>query len=244
MIRRSIKIISIDQLKKGVGRRVLIGLEDPIRAGLKAAKPDLIDSLVRAVSRNQVILGLQGQFAGDEMRDVQAHLGMTDTLSQGAIEEIIQVFRSAVELTNPRYTGKNITLGISLSNMQDQIANISLNRYTSDSSGQVIPWMHWLLKGGQVKAEIDFDLSANEEYKSRSGRALMYGEKTEDDKTFENGTGWNIDDYDRFAKGTNFLIDIVRDKTWLVEAREILINHLKSALKGKRARAPRTDIPF
>lgn len=205
------------ELKTEAARKLFPGM---LRRAAEAARPELIQALLEAFRRTIAIKGIFGENAGNEEEDAQAHLGLTDDMAQGALEEISEAIEETLEFSAITVRSGKVGFNITFNELTSAIAGISSGSYVSDSkSGSfTIPWMDWLLNGGSVDASIIFDDSEE----SRSGRAVMLE---------KNPFGsWDVDDYERFAENENFVIDALEDETWKSESFEIMVRYIEEEI--------------
>lgn len=219
-----VKITNLEKVKKQIKKKVSSDVFPKIlKSAENNAIPRLIEEFNDALERTEAFQGLLGVFAGDESRDAQAHLGLTSSFAEDAVEQIKDVIRDKVFRAEALGKTKDGVIGFKfgIRKLADDISNIPSATY---NSGDIeLPWLKWLLKGGSVDAEITFKISARESSirSSRSERALMIP------------TGdWNIDDYNRFSRNGNFVADALADEIWIANSEKIIIDEVKKALKN------------
>lgn len=170
---------------------------------------------------------MQLNYLGDESRDVPAHLGLSDSDAIDAAYEIMDIVRRDVVFNRIQKIDKGaIGFRMNTKNLIDSIRNV-------DSGNSDIPWMDWLLDGGNADAEIWFYkrplTSSQGEEISRSGRAIMreYG-----------GSGfWDIDDYYKFVEdgnSNNFVEEAFTKPEWREASEKLILDFIVKYFKEKR----------
>ena len=224
MAKIDIKLASLDNALNEIAgaftEDVLPGL---LKSAIVNIQDQLIEALIQSFERTIVIQGLLGTYAGDDTRDVQAHVGLPDDAAQLGVEEILQVIRNSLKVGPPRFRSggafskfskaKNVTFTIQIEQLTEDILGISSGGY--ESEGGNVEWIDWLINGGGTPGyNITFTGSNKFDGFSRTGRALM---------TTSFGIEWSVDDYGRFSEtGINFVEDALNDEEWLEDARQII----------------------
>jgi hypothetical protein len=219
-----LQLTNLNAVKKAIKKKIA---EEVFPKAMKTAQttaiPLLIDEFNESIRRTQAIQGLLGKYAGDEMKDAQAHLGLTNESAEQSVYEIEKIIGLYIQDTESLSKTQDGIIGFRFTtkNLADRILSIPSSTYNSTNGD--INWLEWLIRGGNVDAEISFKISNRESTLrvSRSERALMIG-----------GGDWNIDDYNRFAENGNFIADAILDEIWIAQSEKIIINEIKKALRN------------
>lgn len=198
----------------------------------EAAVDDIKTALVDALYRTRLFQGLISHSSFEE--DVAAHLGFEPAFQSLVMREMVEAIRGATDLgvMNVKNNQVIYNLIIEAKTLEENMSSITDNNYISYSSeyqATTIPWMEWLIAGmggDRIKASIYYNAGGIRRpggyLPSRSGRAVML--KTDDSSAASEDTpegttldvqaqsGWSIDDYNKFALGTNFVEDLLNDE--------------------------------
>jgi hypothetical protein len=218
-----LQLTNLNVVRKAIKKKMV---EDVLPKAMKIAQttaiPFLIDEFNEAIRRTQAIQGLLGKYAGDQFKDAQAHLGLTNEGAEQSVYEIEKMIGLYIQDTESLSKTQDGIIGFRFGtkNLADRILSIPSATYSSTNGD--VNWLEWLIRGGSVDAEISFKISNRESTLrvSRSERALMIG-----------GGDWNIDEYNRFSENGNFIADAILDEVWIVKSEKIIINEIKKALR-------------
>jgi hypothetical protein len=160
-------------------------------AAVKVRLGDVCESLIERSPEYISLLSaeLKGEFG---LRDPSARLN--DILS--AIKMGIRVDPVRVTLSGTKLSGGMVARMVQ--GDYRNLLSLAAAEYTSQPSGERIPWLDWLLVGGdQVKVfgyEVFTDLTEIQRSRSRSGLALM-----------KKGQGWRVPPWAAGYPANNFL---------------------------------------
>lgn len=168
-----------------IERDILVAFRDHLNIVFKQAAPGIRRRIVEAC--DGIIEGTK-EYASLVRGELMAELGLENPESRmaaviGRIKESVQVVAKPV-----RIVGKTLTGGITgelLREDFEDILSLAEASYVSQPSGAHIPWLGWLITGGDqilvFDHRITYDLTANQALRSRSGAALMIP-----------GSGWRV----------------------------------------------------
>lgn len=165
--------------------RILKGVRDVLDLALRHAAPAirseiavLVDGLIRRTPEYESLIGgdLMGELGlADPQRRVDAVLSK--------VREGVQVWSDTLRVVGRRIEG-GLHIGMLRSSYED-VLNLAEASYVSQSSGSEIPWLGWLVGGGDRVLVYDYDVEAvltpQQRARSRSKRALMF-----------KGSGWKV----------------------------------------------------
>jgi hypothetical protein len=177
--------------------------------------------IIRKIKSSDVWGAIAGEEAGSEERDLQAVLGIIDPNSRLAYLERALLRIITVKVIKGSRPG--IEIGVIKDSDVINLVSANFGQYVSGPSGEVIPWLEWLLLGdGHVSGyHIEFG-----RFKSRSGRARM-----------EEEGNWSIKPSLRafgIGSGENFLTEAFRDGELIRQIRDIVFPRLVQNLRGRR----------
>lgn len=230
--------INISKVKEDILKRVSRNiLPRVILDATPILKAGLVPLFLETINNTTVFKALRGEFDGDELYDVPAHLGLSTSSSYSAAQNIMESIENILlsqqvvtRTTKGRFGGTNaISFNISLENLAEQVKeNTNYSEYTSISKrGEfVIPWLEWLLDGGNVDGyEIVFDdgsYDANFFKNSRSGRAVM-----------DKGSGWSMPTNNFAIRGSNFIEEALTDSQWIINAQILIKETIEDLISSK-----------
>lgn len=172
--------------------------------------------------------GLIGDFAGDPDMDLQAQLGVPLDIVYDAYEEIGTVIELSLEVSKPiiNTSDKSISFNLDFPNINEYISNIPSNAYISNKSGENIPWISWLLFGGNVEGySIKYigygesgRLDKSIQLYSRTGRALMIND----------GGSWSTQDFLGFDEAQGIVSYILQDDKFVEGIENFMENCLRN----------------
>lgn len=227
----ALRIINLDDLKKQVTKAAMKKIEVIALEAIREAQPQLATAFIKAFRRTIVGQSLLGKSRSDPERDAAAHLGFYDDELSDIRQSIEDSLRDAIEIAPTRRRYNVFSFSIKSVDISEKLLEDVDGSYESD--GGTVPWLEWLIHGGQVDATILFDLSDKSKKYSRSERALMVGKGSRrKESRFANKHPWDIDEYGRFAKDENFVVDMTGDETWKAEAASIAFDAIARKLKG------------
>lgn len=221
-----IQITNTAEVNKAIGKIISVKVfPQVLKSAQLVLQDELKELLVDSFQRTLVIRSLQLDFIGDELRDVPAHLGLSDSDSVDIAYKILDLIKyNFVFNIIQKIDNGAIGFRINIENLLQEIRNL-------DTSESDIPWMDWLLDGGNADAEIWFvkkplSSAQGDEY-SRSGRAIM--------REFGGNGFWDIDEYHRFVEdgeSNNFVEEALNDQTWRNNARDLILNYIINYFKN------------
>lgn len=200
-----------------------------LNRAVRAAKQPMVDALLEAFKRTTVWKGLNGDYAGDDEKDIQAQLGLVNDIAQESLKEmeasIVESFdiRKIIALDEGHKLVGNIrgfhfAFNITSATLEGAIReSVTTPEYPSYRT--TIPWLD-ILFGLPVEynAQIEFALAGISGNKpSRSERAIMVNGGTWDSANFQ--SLWN-DGYD------NFIDAAINDILFLDDAEGILVQSI------------------
>ena len=204
----------VAEAKEGIRREALKQINRILRPTFDdVIRPEVKKLFLKAMSRNDIIRGIQGYFPEDEEKDIQAIFGLSDEDAEEAIQEMIRIVESSLQTefkvfypegkTQIRYTFRFFWEDLE-KNIREMESATYRYEYKETVFGRgggqysypyTVFWINWLLDGVSVDAELTFDDNSKglALAKTRSGRARMLRSST---------------DYWSWP-GTNFIEDIV-----------------------------------
>ena len=222
-----IRITNIKEVQNGIVKEAVLQVNKILKAEFAQKLEPLVRELfLKYFRRNKVPLGLTGFYAGDEEKDYQAIFGLTDTLGQQAVDEMIVAVNTALDIdfkisySNVSNGQSRITYSLIFynENLEEAIRDIPSKSYDYDykvvtfagnrisnrsERNFTLPWLEWLFDGAQTEGSLEFDVTQDDE--SRSGRAIMH----------RNGPGWDF-------MGVNFVEEIVTNPKFIDDLEKLL----------------------
>jgi hypothetical protein len=183
----SLKIVNKTAFLRATRRAAI----DAIKPAVDKALPKIAEKAKRRVlvyfRRHPIIQGISGKYPNNEDKDIQAIFGLTDSLSEDAIQEILSVVENSITITYRREGVKykffiktdndmlNDIIKIPSATYDYEVTLVNFHgakrKYTQEERS--IPWLFWLLNGANAEADLTFDLDGDQAARSRSGRAVM-----------------------------------------------------------------------
>lgn len=208
----SVKITNMREVRDGIVREALNAINKVLKSSFaNEIKEEISDLVLEAFERNDVVLGLQGFFAGDEDKDLQAIFGLTDELSNQIIEDMRDLISNKLNIKfTISYPKDRIRYNVTIfyedllteaTALDSASYNLEIKKRTGGTTEAILPWFEWLINGADVQAEIVFDLNDRQANISRSGRALMLS-----NSYYSGNWDW---------KGINFIEEIVKDPEFI-----------------------------
>ncbi len=223
----TIRILNLDAVKQNIIEAAMPNIEKIVLQALRDAQPKIAIAFVRAFRRTIVGQSFYGKFEADKERDVVAHIGLTPEDADRFKKEIEDSLKDAIKISPTRRRGPHLSFEINAENIGNKLENEVEGSYISEESGEVIPWLDWLLNGGHVNATIKFEADLKGGFRNsnpRSGRAIMVN--------FAGKGYWSTDNYLNFSKsGDNFVVDMTTDDRWKADAEAILFKEIAEALQ-------------
>ncbi len=226
----SVKITNIKKVREGIIREALIAINRVLKSSFADnLKKEISDLVLEAFERNDVILGLQGFFAGDEDKDLQAIFGLTDELANQIIEEMRDLIANKLNVKfTIGYSKNQIRYNVTIvyedlteeaKSLDAANYNLEIKKRTGGTVEATLPWFEWLINGADVQAEIVFDLNDTQASVSRSGRAIMLS-----NAYYSGNWSW---------QGINFIEEIVKDEEFINKLELIVRNKLIKEIDQK-----------
>lgn len=152
---------------------------------------EAIESLISGTTEYKSLLG--GELMGE--------FGISNPVSR--LSRILAVLKNSISITHMPIVIRAGQLigGFKVEMIKGDLSDIlgiPEASYVSSPSGETIPWLEWLTKGGDqilvFSHEIYYDLDASAKLRSRSGMALM-----------RPGAGWRVPPEFAGTEGSNFI---------------------------------------
>lgn len=225
----SFKIVNRTEMMKVARKEVSKQLAPYIAKAITKIKNKIKRRVVVYFKRHPVIKGLAGKYPGNEDKDLQAIFGLEDALSAKIIEQILKVVEESIQVTAIRRGGKYqffiktdrdllnrlLTIPDAVYEYEQQtIAGTGFKRIKRINDVSV-PWMDWLLNGGDAAADLTFDLDESQQKQSRTGRSIMEN-RGDGDWTFESRA--------------DFITEIGTDPRLIEDAEGIFIREIQKAI--------------
>lgn len=224
MPRVSIKIENTNTLKRIINDRVRFSIIPKLDGKVRDAVRPIIPSLViDALRQTDVYRGIRGDFAGNPQLDVQAHMGLTKSTADEALNQIEKVILNSIKVNRNRESG----LEIIAQNTEQIITNLPIGTYESydlsgKNTGYLIPWLEWLMEGeGSVQAFIDWNSPSVES--SRSERAIMINRAS--------SQNWDVRAYAFGQHDQNFVLRALSDPNFINAATKIIEKEYRNQIK-------------
>lgn len=208
----SVKITNMKEIRDGIIREALNAINRVLKSSFaNEIKEEISDLVLEAFERNDVVLGIQGFFAGDEDKDLQAIFGLTDLAALQIIEEMRDLIESKLNIKIAiRYAKNQIRYSVTIvyEDLQEEALrldgasyNVEIKKRTSGVTEAILPWFEWLINGADTQAELVFGLNERQSNISRSGRALMLS-----NAYYSGNWSW---------QGINFIEEMVKDPEFI-----------------------------
>jgi hypothetical protein len=187
----------------------------------------IFEKFIEHLGHHPIILGILGFYAGDEERDLQAIFGIDDVVKDIIVDSIKQLVID--NLSIEYHVTKNIfILNISTkSNLASELRDRAGSEYDYYSrkhrSVISIPWIDWLFDGVALKTSITFDLTDKRQLTSRSGRATMIMDESEEPFTYSPT---------QLSKTGNFFLDISESKEFQTDVMDIITIIINKHIRG------------
>lgn len=221
-----IRITNLNELKKEINQQISDRyLKQVMIRAQRNALTKIKGALMGAFERTLLFQALKGYYRGDENLDAPAHLGMTDKFAKMAVQEILGAIKQNFELESV-VTSREGVIGFraTIADLTTVIENIpdAYKTIYSERSGEDLPWLDWVINGGSnIDYAINFYAERLKSPPNRSGRATMQDLGTLD---------WDIETYNRFAQGENFIQDAVLDPQWQEESVSIITRTIQDEM--------------
>lgn len=192
------KIVNKTEMRKAARKEVSKQLAPYIAKAITKIRNKIKRRVVVYFKRHPVVKGLAGRYPNNENKDLQAIFGLDDALSAKVIEQILKVVEDSIQVTAIRRGGKyqffiktDRDLLQQLLTIPDAIYEYEQEQFVGAGKKRVrkindvsVPWMDWLLNGGEAQADLTFDLDESQQKMSRTGRSIMEN-RGDGDWTFE-----------------------------------------------------------
>jgi hypothetical protein len=221
-----ITVIASGRLKKILREKAFKAIKESLEDADFAIFDKIQDEAIMAIRQTEEFQAIAGGRAGEFFDDLQAVLGIEDP--DIALAEMLEVIKDGIDSELFLEDRKPVfVLKLLGGDTFNRLMAMSGGTYTSEPSGEEIPWLQWMLtlQSDPIAANLLIGESSDPAFKdSRTGRAIMT----------DIGTGkWDIQLHTN--RRTNFIVRALSEQSFKTRVREIVQKEFLSQLQSRSA---------